>query len=74
MITRVLAEHQAGTTHTRSELEEGMLELCRRFELPSPLVNQEIEGYTVDFVWPEAARHRGDRRLAGARHPTRLRE
>jgi len=53
MITRVLAEHQAGTTRTRSELEEGMLELCRRFELPAPLVNQEIEGYTVDFVWPE---------------------
>jgi very-short-patch-repair endonuclease len=52
-ITCVLAEHQAGTTRTRSEMEERMLALCRRFELPAPLVNEEIEGYTADFVWPE---------------------
>lgn len=30
-----------------------MLALCRRYELPAPLVNEEIEGYTADFVWPE---------------------
>jgi very-short-patch-repair endonuclease len=34
-------------------MEERMLALCRYHELPAPLVNEEIEGYTVDFVWPE---------------------
>jgi very-short-patch-repair endonuclease len=53
VISRVLAEHQAGTTRTRSEFEERMLALCRRFQLPAPLVNEEIEGYIADFVWLE---------------------
>jgi predicted transcriptional regulator of viral defense system len=53
-ISRVLAEHQAGTTLTRSRMEELMLALCDRFELPRPLCNFEVEGYTVDFVWPQA--------------------
>jgi very-short-patch-repair endonuclease len=70
-ITCVLAEHQAGTTRTRSEMEERMLALCRRFELPAPLVNEEIEGYTADFVW-RAARRRGNGRWAGPRHATRF--
>lgn len=53
VISRVLAEHQAGTTRTRSEFEERMLALCRGFQLPAPLVNEEIEGYIADFVWLE---------------------
>ena len=40
VITRVLAEHRAGTTRTRSKMEERMLALCRRFELPAPLANE----------------------------------
>jgi predicted transcriptional regulator of viral defense system len=44
LLTRVLAEHRAGTTLTRSEMEERMLALCRRCRLPSPLVNTRIEG------------------------------
>jgi very-short-patch-repair endonuclease len=53
VITSVLAEHQAGTTRTRSQIEERMLTLCRRFGLPAPLANEPIEGYTADFVWLE---------------------
>jgi very-short-patch-repair endonuclease len=31
-----------------------MLDLCRRFRLPTPEVNQKVEGFEVDFVWREA--------------------
>lgn len=51
-ITRVLAAHRAGTTRTRSRMEELMLALCRGHGLPEPLANQEVEGYEADFVWP----------------------
>lgn len=51
-ITRVLAEHRAGTTRTRSKMEELMLALCRAHELPQPLLNHEVEGHERDFVWP----------------------
>jgi very-short-patch-repair endonuclease len=30
-----------------------MLSLCQSFRLPTPEVNTTIEGYEVDFVWPE---------------------
>jgi very-short-patch-repair endonuclease len=54
MLAAVLDEHRAGTTRTRSEFEELLLDLCREYDLPLPLVNQAAEGYEVDFVWPEA--------------------
>jgi very-short-patch-repair endonuclease/predicted transcriptional regulator of viral defense system len=54
VLRSVLAEHDAGSTLTRSELEERTLELCRRTGLPTPEVNVRIEGYLVDFVWREA--------------------
>jgi very-short-patch-repair endonuclease len=50
-LKRVLAEHQAGTTLTRSELEERMLDLLHSRRLPTPEINADIEGYEVDFVW-----------------------
>jgi very-short-patch-repair endonuclease len=53
-IARVLAEHRAGTTRTRTNMEERILALCDRLGLPRPLCNLEVEGYTVDFVWPQA--------------------
>jgi very-short-patch-repair endonuclease len=53
-LARVLDRHEPGSTRTRSRFEERMLELCRRFELPAPDVNQPIHGYTADFVWREA--------------------
>ncbi len=36
---------------TRSELERRFLSICRRHGLPTPEVNQIVEGYLVDFVW-----------------------
>jgi very-short-patch-repair endonuclease len=50
----VLDVHEPGTTRTRSVLEERMLALCRRFNLPRPEVNVELGGKEVDFRWPEA--------------------
>jgi very-short-patch-repair endonuclease len=50
-IARVLDEHRAGATRTRSELEERVLALCRRAGLPAPEVNASVEGFTVDFAW-----------------------
>jgi very-short-patch-repair endonuclease len=70
-LSSVLAVHTAGSTRTRSELEEMFLALCDKHELPRPQVNFHIEGYECDFVWPEqrlivetdgAAAHAGERR------------
>jgi Transcriptional regulator, AbiEi antitoxin/AbiEi antitoxin C-terminal domain/Protein of unknown function (DUF559) len=52
-IARVLAAHEAGSTWTRSELEERMLALCRQAGLPQPVVNDDVEGFEVDFHWPD---------------------
>ena len=49
---RVLSAHEPGSTWTRSELEEAMLALCRRAELPAPKVNSDVEGREADFHWP----------------------
>jgi hypothetical protein len=40
-------------TVTRSELEDEFLELCDRYDIPRPLVNAVVEGFEVDFCWPE---------------------
>ena len=37
----------------RSDLEERMLWVCRRYHLPTPDVNVPIGPYTVDFRWRE---------------------
>lgn len=39
---------------TRSVLEDRFLELVKRNGLPSPRVGVHLEGYEVDFYWPEA--------------------
>lgn len=39
---------------TKTKLEEGFLAIIERHNLPRPKVNTQIEGYEVDFVWPEA--------------------
>jgi very-short-patch-repair endonuclease len=51
----VLRSHTAGTTLTRSKLEELLLALCRRRGLPPALVNEHVAGEQRDFVFP---RHR----------------
>lgn len=50
----LLQGHVAGSTITRSELEERFLALCRAEGLPLPLVNAPVLGLTVDFFWPAA--------------------
>jgi very-short-patch-repair endonuclease len=53
-LAELIKRHDAGTTRTRSDLEERMLSLLHRFRLQTPEVNAAtIEGYTVDFVWRE---------------------
>jgi hypothetical protein len=49
----VLSLYTAGTTTTRSELEERFLQLCDDHGLPRPEANVVIEGIEVDFVWPD---------------------
>ncbi len=49
----VLDEHDLSHT-TRSPLEDDFLELCDRHGIPRPLVNTYVEGFEVDFVWPDA--------------------
>ena len=50
-----LAEAEAHdlTRTTRSTLEDAFLELCDAHGIPRPLVNTVVEGYEVDFCWPE---------------------
>lgn len=38
---------------TRNELERIFLELCRRYNLPVPVVNRIVAGREVDFFFPE---------------------
>ena len=44
--------HDLSTT-TDSPLEDAFLELCDAHGIPRPLVNTVVEGYEVDFCWPE---------------------
>jgi very-short-patch-repair endonuclease len=51
---RLLAAATGPAELTRSVLEDRFLELVRRKGLPGPRVGVYIEGYEVDFYWPEA--------------------
>jgi very-short-patch-repair endonuclease len=51
-LRRALDDHTAGTTLTRSDLEELFLAICRTHHLPTPLVNQHVGEDTVDFLFP----------------------
>jgi hypothetical protein len=50
-LRRILADYEAGTKRTRSDLEQAFLALCARHGLPPPLVNEPTAGITVDFVF-----------------------
>jgi hypothetical protein len=52
-LLQALATLQRGPDVTRSELEERFLALVAAHGLPRPLVNHRIEGYEVDFYWPD---------------------
>jgi hypothetical protein len=49
---REVAGHALPMT-TRSPLEDAFPELCDTHGIPRPLVNTVVEGYEVDFCWPE---------------------
>jgi hypothetical protein len=51
-LAQVLDGHDLETM-TRSGLEDAFLALCDRYEIPRPLVNHRVEGFEVDFCWPE---------------------
>lgn len=53
LLWSVLDEHLPGTTISRSDYEEGMLALCRRYALPHPVMNQHIGMWEADFLWPD---------------------
>jgi hypothetical protein len=40
-------------TTTDSPLEDAFLALCDAYDIPRPLVQTLVEGYRVDFCWPE---------------------
>jgi very-short-patch-repair endonuclease len=50
-LRRALATHLAGTTLTRSELEERFFGLCDEHGLPRPKVNERVAGKEVDFLF-----------------------
>jgi very-short-patch-repair endonuclease len=52
-LRHALATLQRGPDVTRSELEERFLALVAHYKLPRPHVNARVEGYEVDFYWPD---------------------
>jgi putative AbiEi antitoxin of type IV toxin-antitoxin system/uncharacterized protein DUF559 len=50
----VLSLYTAGSTVTRSEMEDRFLALCDDHGIPRPRVNSVVEGKEVDFAWPES--------------------
>ena len=50
----VLSLYTAGSTVTRSEMEERFLGLCDSYGVRRPEVNTRIEGEEVDFAWRDA--------------------
>jgi very-short-patch-repair endonuclease len=51
---KVLALAKEPSQRTRTDLEDDLLAFCRRHRLPRPAVGMEIQGYEVDFAWPDA--------------------
>jgi very-short-patch-repair endonuclease len=50
---RALLAGENGAGYTRSKAERTMRALVREAELPQPLVNAELHGFLVDFLWPD---------------------
>lgn len=51
-IIRALRRDDPGRTYTRSRAERLVRQLVLDAELPKPLVNVGLNGFTVDFLWP----------------------
>jgi len=50
---RAVLDREGGPAFTRSEAERRLLALVRSAALPAPRVNALLDGYEVDFYWPE---------------------
>jgi hypothetical protein len=48
----VIAAVDPQACRSRSDLETDFLALCRRHDIPAPVVNAMVEGYEVDMYWP----------------------
>lgn len=53
-IIRRRLRDDAGSTYTRSGAERRVRGLMKAGELPQPLVNVSLNGFTVDFLWADA--------------------
>jgi very-short-patch-repair endonuclease len=53
-VRAALQKRRAGTTVTKSELEEMFIELIDAAGLPRPEINAIVEGFEVDAVWRDA--------------------
>jgi hypothetical protein len=53
-LRHAIAAHRPELAKTRSRLEERFVELCERYAIPMPLLNQELCGFVVDAAWLEA--------------------
>jgi Protein of unknown function (DUF559) len=51
-LLEVVEEHDLGS-YTRSEIEDAFLQICDDHGIPRPLVNTRVEGFEVDFCWPD---------------------
>ncbi|MBA2522588.1 MAG: DUF559 domain-containing protein [Solirubrobacterales bacterium] len=54
VLRRIAAEQRGPVGATKSPPERLFLRLCIRRGLPMPKVNARLEGYEVDFHWPDA--------------------
>lgn len=52
-LRKVAAEWTEADSETRSDLELWFLSLCRRADVPLPIVNGSVSGYEVDCTWPD---------------------
>jgi very-short-patch-repair endonuclease len=52
-VIRRLTRDDPGSTYTRSKAERLVRRLMNQAELPQPLVNVSLNGFTVDFLWPD---------------------
>lgn len=52
-LLKALDTYMPQLAHTKSELEDEFLYLCRRAQLPLPLVNPTVHGIEPDCYWPD---------------------
>jgi len=53
-LRRIALEQRGAIGRTKSPPERLFLRLCLRRGLPEPEINFRLEGYEVDFYWPQA--------------------